>query len=61
MGYSIATIRERAREAEVTCAKISAKIAELTPDEEASDLKQLLKEANGGIIKLLDIIDCLEP
>ena len=60
MGYCLATIRERAREAEIISAKLKAKIAELTPEQEAEDIKELLREASCGIMELLDIIDRIE-
>lgn len=60
MSVCINTIRDRTHEAEVISAKLTAKIEELKPKEEAEGLRQLLCEANCGIHELLEIIDRLE-
>ena len=60
MSVYISTLRQKAHEAEVISSKLKAKIAELTPEQEAEDLKILLREANCGICELLEIIDNLE-
>lgn len=60
MSVYISTLRQKTHEAEVISANLRAKIAELTPDQEAEGLKTLLREANCGICELLELIDNLE-